>query len=209
MAPRNGIKEEAERRKNSKDTRAHLEAMVLRTKPEANQWLHLTPRVAALGADAFEQGAVMIRKIHAYLVKEVNLAENAEEKAAEFVNRVCQVTLDTFWTQKVKGEQGFERTDSMLEGLGAGWTTSFLAKVYPKFSRYLIKEFLQAVVEVSIVEILASHRGSSELAVRWTSDIDCDNTWKLGRTNELDTLPRAEVRECEEVRREESHGFLE
>ena len=94
--------------------------MVLRTKPEANQWLHVTPRVAALGADAFEQGPVMIRKIHAYLVKEVNLAENAEEKAAEFVNRVCQVTLEPFWTQKVKGEEGFERTDSMLEGLGSG-----------------------------------------------------------------------------------------
>ena len=30
---------------------------------------------------------------------------------------------------------------------------SFLAKVYPKLSRYLIKEFLQA--EVSIVELLA------------------------------------------------------
>ena len=149
------IRDEGERRKNSKDTRAHLEAMVLRTKPEANQWLHLTPRVAALGADAFEQGPVMIRKIHAYLVKEVNLAENAEEKAAEFVNRVCQVTLETFWTQKVKGEEGFERTDSMLEGLGAGWTASFLAKVYPKLSRYLMKEFLQEVVEVSIVEILA------------------------------------------------------
>ena len=49
------IKEEGERRKNSKETRAHLEAMVLRTKPEANRWLHLTPRVAVLGADAFEQ----------------------------------------------------------------------------------------------------------------------------------------------------------
>ena len=90
------IKEEGGRRNNSKYTRAHLEAMVLRTKPEANQWLHLTPRVAALGADAFEQGPVRIRKIHSYLVKEVNLAENAEEKAAEFVNRVCQVTLETF-----------------------------------------------------------------------------------------------------------------
>ena len=129
--------------------------MFLRTKPEPNQWLHLTPRVAALGADAFEQGPVMIRKIHAYRVKEVNLTENAEEKAAEFVNRVCQVTLDTFRTQKVKGEEGFERTDSMLEGLGAEWTASFLAKVYPKLSRYLIKEFLQAVVEILIVELLA------------------------------------------------------
>ena len=149
------VKEKGERRNNSKDIRAHLEAMVLRTKPEANQSLHLTLRVAALGADAFEQGPVMITKMHAYLLKEVNLAENAEEKAAEFVNRVCQVTLETFWTQKVKGEEGFERTDSMLEGLGAGWTVSFLAKVYSKLSRYLIKEFLQAVVEVSIVELLA------------------------------------------------------
>ena len=63
------MKERRERREDSKETRAHLDAMVLRTKPEANQWLHLTPRIAALGADAFERGPVMIRKIHAYLVK--------------------------------------------------------------------------------------------------------------------------------------------
>ena len=129
--------------------------MVLRTKPEANQWLHLTPRVAALGADSFEQGPVMIRKIHAYLVKEVNLAENAEEKSAEFVNRVCQVTLEAFWTQKVRREEVFDRTDGMLEGLEAGLIASFLAEIYPTLSQYLIKEFLQAVVEVSIVELLA------------------------------------------------------
>ena len=49
----------------------------------------------------------MIRKIHAYLVEEVNLAENAEEKSAKFVNRLCQVTLETFWTQNVKGDEGF------------------------------------------------------------------------------------------------------
>ena len=114
------LKEEGERRKNSMENRAHLEAMVLRTKPEANKWLHLTSRIAALGANAFEGGPVMIRKIHAYLVKEVDLAKNAEEKSAEFVNRVCQVTLEAFWTQNVKGEEGFDRTDSMLEGLGAG-----------------------------------------------------------------------------------------
>ena len=76
------------RRKNSQETRAQLEAMVLRTKPEANQWLHLNPRVAALGAYAFEQGPVMITKIHAYLLKKVNLAENAGGKTAKFVNRM-------------------------------------------------------------------------------------------------------------------------
>ena len=117
--------------------------------------IHLNPRVAALGADAFEQCPVMITKIHAYLLKEVNLVENAEEETAEFVNRMYQITLETFYTQEVKGQEGFEWTDSMLEGLGAGWTASFLAKVYPKVSHYLIKDFLQAVVEVSIVELLA------------------------------------------------------
>ena len=86
------IKEEGERRKNSKETRAHLEAMVLRTKPEANKWPHLTPRIAALGTDAFERGPAMITKIHAYLAKEVNLAENVEEKSADFANRMCQLT---------------------------------------------------------------------------------------------------------------------
>ena len=95
------------RRKNSQVTRAQLEAMVLRTKPEANKWLNLSPRVAALGADAFEHGHVMITKIHAFLLKEVNLSENAEEKTAEFVNRMCQITLETFWTQEVKEQEGF------------------------------------------------------------------------------------------------------
>ena len=71
---------EKARRKNSQETRAHLEAMVLRTKPEANKWLHLSPRVAALGADAFEQGPIMIKKIHAYLLKEVNLAEMLKKR---------------------------------------------------------------------------------------------------------------------------------
>ena len=53
------------------------------------------------------------------------------------------------------GEEGYDRTDSMLEGLGAGWTVSFLAKIYSELSRYLIKEFLQTVTELSIVVILA------------------------------------------------------
>ena len=88
--------------------------------------------------DAFHS-PVTIRKIPAYLVKEVKLAKNAEEKSAESVNRVCQVTLEAFWTQNVKGEEGFEQTESMLEVLGAGWTASFLAKKYPSLSRYLTK----------------------------------------------------------------------
>ena len=39
------IEEDGEKRQNAKETKAHLEAMVLRTKPEANKWLHLTPQI--------------------------------------------------------------------------------------------------------------------------------------------------------------------
>ena len=213
------------RRKNSLETRAHLEAMVLRTKPEANQWLQLNPRVAALGADAFEQGPVMITKIHAYLLKEVNLAENAEEKTAEFVNRMCQITLETFWTQEVKGQEGFERTDSILEGLGAGWTASFLAKVYPKVSHYLIKEFLQAVVEVSIVELLALFvtigaecfvkkpamlltEGIQNLRLDRLLTLIAITHGNLGGLMKLTHFPE-QMRESEKFRYEEIHGLLE
>ena len=41
----------------------------------------------------------------------------------------------------------------MLEGLGAP-TASFLAKIYPELSRYLIQEFLKKVTELSTVTIL-------------------------------------------------------
>ena len=149
------IKEEGDKRQNSKETRAHLGAMILRRKPEAKNVLHLTHRKAAFGTDAFERGPAMITKIHAYSMKEVNLAKNTEEKSAKFVNRMCQVTLEAFWTQNERGEEGFDRTDGMLEMLAAGWTASFLAKVYPALSPYLIREFLKAVNELSIVLILA------------------------------------------------------
>ena len=64
-------------------------------------------------------------------------------------------TLATFWTQNLWREEGYDRTVNMLEGLGAEWTSSFLTKAYPALSRYLIKEFLKAVTELSIVVILA------------------------------------------------------
>ena len=68
----------------------------------------------------------MTRKSHDYLVKEIKLAKNAEDKTAEFVNKVCRVTLEAFWTQNVKGKEGFDRIDSMLKRLGAGWIAFIL-----------------------------------------------------------------------------------
>ena len=112
----------------------------------------------------------------------------------------------------------------MLEGLGAGWTASFLAKVYSKLSRYLIKEILQAVVEVSIVEILALFvafgaenfvKGPVVLLTEGIQNFRLDGLLTMiaithGNLGGLMNLTRyPDEREYEEVRREESHGFLE
>ena len=60
----------------------------------------------------------MIKKIHAYLLKEVNLAENAEEKTVEFVNRMCQITLETFCTQEFKGKKALNGQIACWKGWG-------------------------------------------------------------------------------------------
>ena len=83
-------KEEGARRKNSKETRAHLEAMVLTRKPDA-----LDLSSAAIGRGRFRARPIGDQE-NPCLVKEVNLAKNAEEKSAENVNRMCQVTLEAF-----------------------------------------------------------------------------------------------------------------
>ena len=56
--------------------------------------------------------------------------------------------------QNIRGEEGFNWTDSILEGLGAGLTASFLAKIHPGLSHYLILEFLKYIPRRSIVVIL-------------------------------------------------------
>ena len=64
----------------------------------------LDPSSGSIGRGCFRARPSDDQKIHAYLAKEVNLAEKAVEKSTEFVYKVCQVTLEAFGTQKVKGE---------------------------------------------------------------------------------------------------------
>ena len=40
------------------------------------------------------------------------------KKSTEFFNRMIQTTLETFWTENVRGQEGYLGTNSMLRGLG-------------------------------------------------------------------------------------------
>ena len=64
---KNGNDKQATGRQNPKETEAHLECLVLKTKSEENKWLSL--RFGALVIDAFARGPPMIVKIHEYMLK--------------------------------------------------------------------------------------------------------------------------------------------
>ena len=104
------FKEEEDKRQNAKERKAHLEAMVLRTKPDANKWLHLTPRVAALGMDASEgspddcQNPRLSRK---------KIKSGGKRRRENNRTRRQDEPDDT---GDILDSEGFERTKSMLEG---------------------------------------------------------------------------------------------
>ena len=81
--------------------------------------------------------------------KKLKLAEVDGANPTESVSTLSPTTLDVIWTKNVRGEEGFERTDSML---GAGWTESFLAKMF--LGRSSSREFLKADMGLTIVMIM-------------------------------------------------------
>ena len=50
----------------------------------------------------------------------IEFSGKLRKRSFELVDRKCQITLQAFWTQNMRGEEEFKRTDSMLEGLVAG-----------------------------------------------------------------------------------------
>ena len=102
-----------------------------------------------------------------------------------------------------------------------------LGKIYPKVSHYLIKEFLQAVVEVSIVELIALFvtfgaesfvKGPALLLTEGIQNLRLDGLLTLiaithGNLGGLMKLTRCpeqmRERESEELRHEQIHGLVE
>ena len=157
----------------------------------------------------------MIKKIHAYLVKEVDLAENAEEKSAEFVNRVCQVTLEAFWTQNVKEKKALTGLTACWKGWEPDGTRPSCkilpiafsipdSRVPPSSRRSIDRGTTSPVRDFWSGELCegtsnTAHRRNAYFAARGTFDANCDNARELRRIYESDPLPGADEREREEV----------
>ena len=56
----------------------------------------------------------MIAKIHSFIPMDLNLAEGEQAKPTEFVDRISRTTLEAFWIEIVRGQEGCTRVDIML-----------------------------------------------------------------------------------------------
>ena len=100
---------EAERRHNIKETEALLESLVLKTKSEATNWLHVFPRIGELGLNGFKRGPPTITLIHARVHTHGVGPSGAERgKATEFVDKKKMTTLEAVCKQNVRGEDGWK-----------------------------------------------------------------------------------------------------
>ena len=125
-------------------------AVALRTKPHTNSWLYLSPRVCALGEDAFEHAPAVIKEIHGYLKNLFNERELAGGMMMQLMQDVNTMSLDRFQADILARKAQYERYDAILGGTGMGWTPSFLLTCYPWASRNLIARFVKGIRKLSI-----------------------------------------------------------
>ena len=67
--------------------------MALRTKPQNNPWLYLSPRLCSFGQDNFDGAPVVVGEIHHYLKKVLHLREEAVATASQLMQETKYYVL--------------------------------------------------------------------------------------------------------------------
>ena len=191
-------------RKNMTSAEEDLTELALRTKPHSNAWLYLSPRLCALGEDAFEHAPAVIKEIHAYLKNLFNERQLAGGMVLQLMQDVNTMSLDQFQADILATTAQYEQSDAVLGGMGVGWTPSFLSTCYPRASRSLIASFVKDIWKLSIGLILALYvtfghenfvKGPANLFTQGLADLRLDGLLTLiamtyGRLGDLLVLLR-------------------
>ena len=101
-------------RRNARSTEEDLKAMALRTKPHTNPWLYLSPRMCALGQDAFDSARAVVREIHQYLKKILDANEQAGATMLQLMQQINTMSLDWFQADVLATKAEYERSDAIL-----------------------------------------------------------------------------------------------
>ena len=106
-------------RKNMTSAEEDLMAMALRTKPQNNVWLYLSPRLCTLGEDAFEHAPAIIKEIHVYLKNLFDARELAGGKMLKLMTDVNLITALGFcsMTSSIESLERLERAHELVTSL--------------------------------------------------------------------------------------------
>ena len=142
-------------RRNALSAEEDLKAMALRTKPHANPWLYLTPRLCVLGQDAFDNAPSVVREIHQNLQRILDVREQARATILQMMQEIKTMSLDRFQADVLAMRPEYERSGATLAGIGVGWSPAFVSSCNPRASRNLIANFVRDIRKLSIGFVLA------------------------------------------------------
>ena len=120
----------------------------------------------------------------------------------QLMQDVNTMSLDRFQTDILATRAQYERSDAILEGMGIGWTPSFLSTCYPRASRNLIASFVKDIRKLSIGLVLALYvaffhknfvKGPANLFTQALADLNGlpqDNTFGPLNTRSLTDVRR-------------------
>ena len=87
--------------------------------------------------------------------KVVNERELAGGMMLQLMQDVNTMSLDKFQADILATRAQYQQSDAIQDGMGVGWTPSFLSTCYPGASRNLISSFVKDIRKMSIGLILA------------------------------------------------------
>ena len=167
-------------RRNALSTEEDLTAMALRTKSHTNPWLYLSPRLCALVYDAFDNAPAVVREIHQYLKRILDLRrEQTGATVLQLMQESNTMSLDWFQANVLATRAEYERSDAIILGMGVGWKPAFISSYYPRASRNLIANFVRDIRKLSIGLVdtkvcegtrSAFHAGTGLSPTGWSAD---------------------------------------
>ena len=112
-------------RRNALSTEDDLKAMALRL--YLSPWLYLSPRLCALGQDAFGYAPAVVREIHQYLKKIMDVKEQKGATMLQLMQQINTMSSDRFQADVLATKTEYKKSDAFLAGMGDGWSPSLSA----------------------------------------------------------------------------------
>ena len=141
-------------RRNATSTEEDHRAVTLRTKPHTKPWLYLSPRLCTLGQNAFDDAPAVVKEVHLYPKKILDVREDAGATMLQLMQEINTMSLGRLQADVLATRAEYERSDAIFAEMDVGWSPAFLSSCYLRASRRLIANFVRDIRKLSIGLVL-------------------------------------------------------